>query len=130
MYPKETEFSELLGKTLTSIEGMAKGSSEIIFTTNDGSKFKLTHWQDCCEHVEVEDVIGDVSDLLNSPITLAEESTSGDDPSDYRADPDAWRDSYTWTFYRLATAKGHVDVRWLGESNGYYSESVDFEMVV
>lgn len=25
--------------------------------------------------------------------------------------------------------KGYITVRWLGESNGYYSEEVDFERV-
>ncbi len=33
------------------------------------------------------------------------------------------------TFYRLQTIKGSVQLRWFGESNGCYSESVEFEQV-
>jgi hypothetical protein len=69
--------------------------------------------------------VGDLRDLLNSPITLAEESvSSGENPEGtIRENHD---DSFTWTFYKFATIKGYVDIRFYGESNGYYSESVDF----
>lgn len=56
---------------------------------------------------------------------MAEEETNCEEhPPDYSPHP--YIDSFTWTFYRFATVKGYVTVRWLGESNGYYSESVSF----
>ena len=121
------ELNELLGKTLTACEGKV-GGDEIIFTLTDGKKYKLYHQQDCCEGVSVEDICGELSDLVGSPITQADEETNSEkDPEGYKREYPP--ESMTWTFYRLATAKGQVVIRWLGESNGYYSEGVDFEEV-
>jgi hypothetical protein len=116
---KDVSFETLLGHTIERIEGLEQGSGEVVFFTAEGRKFSMYHVQDCCESVYVAEVVGDVSDLIGSPILRAEEAVSD------ASGPEVY-DSGTWTFYKLATRKGYVDIRWLGESNGYYSESVDF----
>lgn len=116
------EFTELLGKTFLSVE--QQGDDEIIFTESDGTKYVQYHSQDCCESVLVDEIHGDLTDLQESPILQAEEVISEDETPDGFPKVE-YPDSYTWTFYKLATIKGYVTIRWLGESNGYYSESVD-----
>lgn len=118
-YSESPKFGDLLGKTLTKIQVDDKYS--IYFETLEGEKYLMEHQQDCCESVSIEDIVGDVEDLLNSPILMAEESSNSDEEA-----KNGWAESYTWTFYKLATIKGYVTIRWYGESNGYYGESVDF----
>jgi hypothetical protein len=120
------DISNMIGKTITSIVGMVAGSDSVEFACSDGSVFKMNHQQDCCESVNLNDVEGDVADLIGAPVIVAEEVSSDDMPPP----DDAYAESYTWTFYRLATAKGFVVLRWFGESNGWYSEGVDFEQTV
>jgi hypothetical protein len=96
---------------------------ELIFE-NATERYVFSHHQDCCESVYIESVVGDINDLVNTPILIAEES-SGDTPADHVFEYEP--ESYTWTFYKFATFKGYVDIRWLGTSNGYYSESVNVE---
>jgi hypothetical protein len=114
-------FADLLGKTLVAVSG-AVGDDKMDFDCADGSKYRLYHDQECCERVLVEDICGDVAELIGQPILLAEEVSHGDDPEGDTRE----YESHTWTFYKLATNKGAVTIRWLGESNGYYSESVSF----
>jgi hypothetical protein len=127
----------LLGVELVGINCT---DTEITFTTKNGEQYLMHHEQDCCESVTVEDVCGNLEDLLYSPIIRAEEVSSRQLLPEYinseelakavfdrltgrNEDNDM---SETWTFYKLDTAKGGVTIRWYGTSNGYYSEQVDF----
>jgi hypothetical protein len=126
-YNLDSHVSELVGKTLVSVQHHTEDDDRIEFVTQSGETFVMHHSQDCCETVFVEDICGNLEDLVGSPIIQAEESSSEETPEgveepSYRTD-----DSLMWTFYRLATAKGLVVIRWRGESNGYYSVGVDFE---
>jgi hypothetical protein len=90
----------------------------------------MYHEQDCCESVRVDDISGDLTDLFNEPLLVAEIVSNDEFIQEYEeslTERDRYiRESQTWTFYRFATINGYVDIRWLGESNGYYSESVTF----
>jgi hypothetical protein len=120
-YDKAVGVEELLGKTIASIENY--DNYELFFYIVDGERYKMYHEQDCCESVYLEDVIGNLDDLIGSPITMAEEVVQ---EGEYGVDS---YESSTWTFYKFATNKGYVTLRWLGTSNGYYSESVRFVLM-
>lgn len=118
----EQKIDELVGEVLTKVTNTG---NEIVFEAGD-RKWVLYHDQDCCESVYVEDVVGDLEDLVGSVILEAEEVEDSAGPlpkREYKAD------SETWTFYKLATNKGRVTIRFYGSSNGYYSESVSFRTV-
>ncbi len=111
------EFNELVGKIILSIDGMENESEKVRFVCSDGTIYEMWHCQECCEYVRLIDVCGDVSDIIGNIVLKAEESTSNE--------PDGASESLTWTFYHIRTERGTVTLRWLGESNGYYSESVN-----
>lgn len=115
------DLEALRGKTLTSVE-VNDASDVIDFRTADGGHWRMYHSQDCCESVRIEDIEGDIQSLVGSPLLVAEEVEGEALPP-----LSEWEESYTWTFYKLATIKGHVDIRWYGSSNGYYSERVSFQ---
>lgn len=108
--------SDMIGKSFNKVENI--GGHDLVFTDDGGGRYVFHHYQGCCESVEIEDIVGDLSDLIGSPLLEADVvSNSGALKDGYG--------SYTWTFYKFGTIKGHVNVRWYGESNGYYSEEVD-----
>jgi hypothetical protein len=116
-------FDEMIGVIMANVSG-GGGDDEMVFTAQDGKQFRFYHEQDCCENVLIEDICGDLSWLVGYPISEAEEIDS--DHED--ASRENSYESSTWTFYRFSTVRGTVTVRWLGTSNGYYSESVSYQV--
>lgn len=114
-----SDFTELLGKTLTCIE--RDGDESLTFHCSDGATYRQWHCQDCCESVEISEIVGDLDDMIGAPLLEADEANNSGEGGD--------AESWTWTFYKLGTIKGHVTIRWFGSSNGYYSESVSFDEV-
>ena len=117
----------LLGKILNRCETTKDGDDQdqIVFETISGQKYVMQHDQDCCESVYIEDICGDLSNLVGDPILLAEEVSNDDPPPEGTSSDDSW----TWTFYKIGTVKGTVTIRWFGTSNGYYSEEVNFKEI-
>ena len=117
------EVEALIGQTIERIS-LAKDSTNytvaVVINTRDTS-YLMFHQQDCCEQVYLEDTIGKWQHLAGKEIVHAEETTKE------RAKEEGvwWTDSSTWTFYNIRSTRGDVTMRWLGVSNGYYSEAVD-----
>ena len=120
----DVNFFELKGKTIKEINGLKKGGREVYIRTNDGT-YKLYHQQDCCEHVRIYNVIGNVADIIGE-VVFAEEDAGANDPDWYKED---YHDSHTWTKYILKTEDASLEFWYLGESNGYYSENISIKKI-
>ena len=117
----------LVGLIPTQVIGTI-GDETFKITFSNGAQVTFYHEQDCCESVDIDDIVGDVTKLIGNPLTKACLKISDEDTPPTRDDsyPD---DSTTWTFITLATVKGYVDIKFFGTSNGYYSETVDVKLV-
>ena len=112
-YYNHVDVEEMLGQTFSRVVS----DGDTVTFENDEVRYVLYHDTDCCESVYVEDIIGDIEDLVKWPLLISREDTNADGP-------ELNEESYTWTFYNFATYKGYVTIRFLGTSNGYYSEDV------
>ena len=116
-----TVINEMLGRTFKEV--FKNENDELVFRGDYsrgvwGTVFTFFHFQECCEKVWIEDIVGDLDDLQDEPLTEAEVVTEECDVGDGHQ---------TWSFFKFGTSKGCVTVRWCGESNGFYSERVSLK---
>jgi hypothetical protein len=126
----DVPFESMIGKTFTRVEKVDSGigdSDAIRFTVSDNEEYAMLYNADCCAECYIEDICGNLNDLIGSPIVRAEANGSEEDHNRPALGGDD--DSFIWTFYRIGTVKGTVVIRWYGKSNGYYSESASFERI-
>ena len=83
-YWRRSTVDKLNGKILKHIQS---STDRLVFITDKNEKYLMFHQQDCCEDVQLEDVNGDLDDLLGVPILDAREEMSQAEES-------------TWTFPR------------------------------
>ena len=121
---KYANFFEIKGQIIEEITGLTEGNDEVFIKTNNGT-YKLYHEQDCCEHVRLVKVIGNVNELIGEVI-FAEEDSGANDPDWYN---ESFDDSHTWTKYTLKSANASLEFWFLGESNGYYGESISIKKI-
>ncbi len=128
-YDYNTQFSDLIGKKVVEVLGDHVGSEKLTFVLEDGTKYSMEYFGDCCASCSIEDICGDTKDLIGE-IVRAEDPSSLDqfDENEEAKKTNGGYDpeSFTWTFYIVGTNKGTVTIRWYGSSNGYYSESPRF----
>lgn len=127
----DSNINVLIGLTIASIKrGDKNNPDRLEIATQEGRSFLFYHSQDCCESVTIERIDGDLSDLIDSPILSATETIEDKSHESIRAffgwPEDRYIESITLTTFAFETANGKVFVNWVGESNGYYSESVSF----
>ena len=114
-------FEKATGATVKAVVLNDTDDNIVRLVTNKGD-LQFYHRQDCCEFVDLNDVAGgELEDLIGERIEeiRVDESIDGDPK------PREWSESWTWTFYTIRTNRLTLVLRFLGESNGYYGESVD-----
>jgi hypothetical protein len=115
------KFDVLVGEVLDAVD-IDREKDQILLTTRSGRQFLIYHEQKCCETVEISGQDGSFDKLIGKPIVEARDNAV--DTSEEAAD------SQTTTTLVFRVDDHTVISRWVGDSNGYYSESVDIEELI
>ena len=115
-------FDVLVGEVLDAVD-IDREENQILLTARSGRKFLVYHEQDCCEKVQIVGQDGGFDKLIGKPIVEARDFAV--DTSEEAIDS-----SQTTTALVFRVDDQTVVSRWIGDSNGYYSESVDIAELI
>lgn len=123
-------YNEVIGEVVKEVY-VGEYETSLLLEFESGNGLLLTHYQDCCEYVAIDDIVGGkLEDLKGQKILKFEEVINIDlDEKPKNLDIDEEIYSSTWTFYKISTFKDDITIRWFGTSNGWYSEKVDVEHI-
>lgn len=113
-YGNSVNIEQIQGMTITAV--VYKKTNESLLIHLNTHVLEMIHHQDRCESVYLADVVGEFEDLIGYPLIEVSESTVDTGNDDM---------SSTASYYNFKTVKASVQLRWVGESTGYYSETVD-----
>lgn len=112
-------YTELVKRKIASVTQLTK--DVILFKFEEGPDWRMYHDFDCCERVEV-DHLPDFSSMIGQElgkVTKLAVECGGSYGSDF--------ESFTYTRFTFRDMRWNtIHISWLGESNGYYYEGVDF----
>ena len=117
-YRSHCDIKDMVGKKITGIYY----DEDYFQIRTDDCVYAFYHEYDCCESVRLTQVDGISDKIIGSRIVIAEVVTKTGEDGVINTDE---YNSATWSFYKIGTNKGMIDFRFQGESNGYYSETVD-----
>ncbi len=116
------KFDVLVGEVLDAVD-IDREKDQILLTTRSGRQFLIYHEQKCCETVEISGQDGSFIRLVGKPIVEAREIAI-----DTTKDDSYGTETTTTLIFRVDGET--VISRWVGDSNGYYSESVDIAELI
>ena len=116
------EMDKLVGKVFVSYE-ICQYKEFIKFFDCEGNCYIFYHDIECCEQVYIDDICGDLDDLLFTAI-LKSEMISSEMSEDELNQKEAYNEWGEWYFYKLDTIKGGVTLRWCGISTNYSTKVV------
>lgn len=98
----------------------------VIVRDNTIERWRFYHQSDCCESCHVVKVTIQ-GNILDQQIIEANDDHPDNGPDTWPAEY-SFDYSHTWSRFIIRVPGGYLEFWFLGESNGYYGETVDIEV--